>query len=266
MRSRPCARALAGRARAHPGLADALRGCARARGHAGAVCAPTLNPPLWELGHVGWFQEWWIARNRERGLGVRVRPGARARRRRCCAGADCLVRLQPRAAPQPLGAAAAGRGMPRRGYLAGTLAQTLDAAGRSCRRDAGDDALYFFRLVALHEEMHAEAGVLHGARLGVPLSARMPTASARAPPPAEMRSACAGIPAGLRRAGLRLRQRAGRRTQCALATFEIDAAAGDLGALPAFRRGRRLRGAALVEPTRRLGLAAQPAGPRRDRD
>ena len=21
---------------------------------------PELNPPLWELGHVGWFQEWWI--------------------------------------------------------------------------------------------------------------------------------------------------------------------------------------------------------------
>ena len=25
-----------------------------------------LNPPLWELGHVGWFQDYWIARNPER--------------------------------------------------------------------------------------------------------------------------------------------------------------------------------------------------------
>ncbi len=21
-----------------------------------------LNPPLWELGHIGWFQAWWLAR------------------------------------------------------------------------------------------------------------------------------------------------------------------------------------------------------------
>ncbi|MDP3168853.1 MAG: hypothetical protein Q8M91_00780, partial [Polaromonas sp.] len=23
---------------------------------------PVINPPLWEVGHVGWFQEWWIGR------------------------------------------------------------------------------------------------------------------------------------------------------------------------------------------------------------
>ena len=22
-----------------------------------------LNPPLWELGHIGWFQTWWLGRN-----------------------------------------------------------------------------------------------------------------------------------------------------------------------------------------------------------
>ena len=32
----------------------------------------TLNPPLWELGHIGWFQEFWIARNPLRFAG----PGA----------------------------------------------------------------------------------------------------------------------------------------------------------------------------------------------
>ena len=25
--------------------------------------AMTVNLPLWELGHVGWFEEFWIARN-----------------------------------------------------------------------------------------------------------------------------------------------------------------------------------------------------------
>src|SRR5204863_8088260 len=37
---------------------------------------PTVNPPLWEWGHVAWFQEWWIARNRQRALGTKADPGA----------------------------------------------------------------------------------------------------------------------------------------------------------------------------------------------
>ena len=28
-----------------------------------------LNPPLWELGHIGWFQEYWIGRNPARAQG-----------------------------------------------------------------------------------------------------------------------------------------------------------------------------------------------------
>ncbi len=35
---------------------------------------PTLNPPLWELGHIGWFQDRWLARNPQRRLGVRADP------------------------------------------------------------------------------------------------------------------------------------------------------------------------------------------------
>ena len=33
-----------------------------------------LNPPLWELGHIAWFQEYWIARNRQRAAGVLCDP------------------------------------------------------------------------------------------------------------------------------------------------------------------------------------------------
>ena len=33
-----------------------------------------LNPPLWEAGHVAWFQDYWVARNRQRGRGVRADP------------------------------------------------------------------------------------------------------------------------------------------------------------------------------------------------
>lgn len=48
-----------------------------------------LNPPLWELGHIGWFQEFWIASNLERALGERANPDV-ARRRPGRAGADAL--------------------------------------------------------------------------------------------------------------------------------------------------------------------------------
>src|SRR3954467_9846477 len=33
-----------------------------------------INPPLWELGHIGWFQEYWISRNMQRGRGERCDP------------------------------------------------------------------------------------------------------------------------------------------------------------------------------------------------
>ena len=44
-----------------------------------------INLPLWELGHIGWFEEFWLSRNTERGLGLAcdrstTRIGVAARR------------------------------------------------------------------------------------------------------------------------------------------------------------------------------------------
>ena len=42
---------------------------------------PELNPPVWELGHIGWFQEHWVARNLQRSheeLAAHVTPEASA--------------------------------------------------------------------------------------------------------------------------------------------------------------------------------------------
>src|SRR5437868_8335804 len=35
-----------------------------------------VDPPLWLAGHIGWFSEWWIARNTQRAFGADcpVRP------------------------------------------------------------------------------------------------------------------------------------------------------------------------------------------------
>ncbi len=116
--------------------------------------ADELNPPLWELGHVAWFQEFWIGRNQQRELGIHD-DANHARLPSIVAEADSLYNsstvphearwhlplLEPEAC---------------RDFLAKTLNQTLDLLAQ-----AGDceDALYFFRLALFHEAMHLEAAV-----------------------------------------------------------------------------------------------------------
>ena len=123
-----------------------------------------LNPPVWEWGHIAWFQEWWIARNRQRSLGVRCDP-AHERPPSVLAGADALYdssNVPHRTRWElPLPDAAGTRAYLAR-VLDTTLAQ-LDALGP----DAGHDELYFFRLVALHEAMHAEAAAYMARTLGI---------------------------------------------------------------------------------------------------
>jgi iron(II)-dependent oxidoreductase len=130
----------------------------------GIPYAPELNPPLWELGHIAWFQEWWIARNRDRGRGAACEPDA-AREPSLLPQADGWYdssRVAHRTRWElPLPDAKATRD-----YLAGTLAQTL-ALLDALPPDAGDEALYFFRLAAMHEAMHAEAATYMAQNLGV---------------------------------------------------------------------------------------------------
>jgi iron(II)-dependent oxidoreductase len=66
-----------------------------------------------------------------------------------------------------------------RAYLADTLAQTLGLL-EGLGDAPGDDALYFFRLVALHEQMHAEAAVYMADALGVDLEPQARAALPRA--------------------------------------------------------------------------------------
>jgi gamma-glutamyl hercynylcysteine S-oxide synthase len=134
--------------------------------HPGVPYAEERNPPLWELGHVAWFQEWWIGRNRQRALGVRCDP-EHARPPALLAQADAwydssrVAHRRRWELPLPDGDAT-------RDYLARTLAQTLELLA-ALPADAGDDALYFYRLVALHEMMHAEASAYMAQGLGIPL-------------------------------------------------------------------------------------------------
>ena len=127
---------------------------------------PTLNLPLWELGHVGWFQEWWIARNPERQRGAAADPAA-PRLAPMRADADALYNSSR--------VAHASRwllALPDAAATRGDLARQLDATqALLVEMEADDDdALYFFRLVLLHEDMHHEAAIYMAQALGIPIT------------------------------------------------------------------------------------------------
>ena len=126
------------------------------------------NPPLWELGHIGWFQEWWIGRNMQRTSGGRCEP-AHAR----------LASIEPQAdrwwdssrvAHDTRWALDLPNANNIRAYLLDTLESTLELLEKT---DDSDDALYFYRLALFHEDMHAEAFVYMAQTLGLKFEAPM---------------------------------------------------------------------------------------------
>jgi gamma-glutamyl hercynylcysteine S-oxide synthase len=131
----------------------------------------SVNPPLWEWGHIAWFQEYWIGRNRQRGLGSACEP-EHQRLAPLLPQADAFYdssRVAHRTRWElPLPDAAGTRA-----YLSETFAQTLQSLER-LPEDASDGDLYFFRLVALHEAMHAEAATYMARALAVPLIVPLP--------------------------------------------------------------------------------------------
>ena len=136
----------------------------------------SVNPPLWELGHIGWFQEWWIGRNMQRAQGQRCEP-AHTR----------LASIEPNAdrwwdSTNVTHSTRWQLDLPNadhiRAYLLDTLESTLELLDKA---DDSDDALYFYRLCLFHEDMHAEAFVHMAQTLGLKLDAPMQQAFTPAP-------------------------------------------------------------------------------------
>jgi ergothioneine biosynthesis protein EgtB len=127
---------------------------------------PQFNPPLWELGHIGWFQSYWMARQpeAERRRGWDADPTA-PRLPAARANADALYDSShvPHATrwALPLPDADATRA-----ELAQQLAQSLALIDGLAHDDR---ALYFARLVLLHEDMHHEAALYMAQSLGLPI-------------------------------------------------------------------------------------------------
>ncbi len=124
-----------------------------------------LNPPLWELGHVGWFQEYWTTRNPEQALGLQAdplcqrRPGVRA-------DADALYNSATVAHQHrwvlPL---------PNASQTLDDLHQQLELSLAQLQQTPDDDTgLYFHRLALFHEDMHHEAGLTMAQALGIAIN------------------------------------------------------------------------------------------------
>ena len=121
-----------------------------------------LNLPLWELGHIGWFADWWIARYPERGRGTAADPDA-PRLPPCLPGADELYNSSA--------VAHASRwtlNLPDAGAVRAELQASLDhTLVRLDQAQEDDQGLYFFRLALFHEDMHTEAATYMAQTLGI---------------------------------------------------------------------------------------------------
>ena len=134
---------------------------------------PVLNPPLWELGHIAWFAEWFILREASGS-----HPGEAHGHSLLARGDDWFdSNTVPHRARWTLDLPGAGA---LKTYCREVLDRSLDRLERlGCDSD-DDAALYPYRLVLAHEDMHGEALLYTLQTLGVAPPASSP-AGAQAP-------------------------------------------------------------------------------------
>ena len=131
---------------------------------------PGMNPPLWEWGHIAWFQEWWTVRNRQRHMGSRSASASAGFYASLLSDADLLYNSSEVAHDSRWALALPGLAGTQ-DYLAQVLQRSLDhlKAAQATSPSVGDEDLYFWRLVLQHEDMHNEASVYMAQDLGLPL-------------------------------------------------------------------------------------------------
>ena len=134
-------------------------------------------PPIWLAGHIGWFAEWWIARNTQRAFGIDC-PLRPTRLAAIDPQADDSWNPQQGAADQPWSAGLPDLGQTK-AYLLETLESTLELLERAAETDAG---LYFYRLALFHEDLRGEQLVVMAQTLGLPIGVELaPAPPAREP-------------------------------------------------------------------------------------
>lgn len=124
---------------------------------------PELTPPLWLLGHIGWYQERWVARNVQRHRGRRADPHAP---RLASIEPDSDRWYDPANAPPDSRWLLDLPGVFNiKRYLADAIDITLELLERT---PDSDDELYFFRLALFHEDLQAESLARMAQVLGLP--------------------------------------------------------------------------------------------------
>ncbi|PKO30230.1 MAG: hypothetical protein CVU36_09750 [Betaproteobacteria bacterium HGW-Betaproteobacteria-9] len=184
-------------------------------------CTPELNLPLWELGHIGWFADWWLARNPQRHLGVNADPQApRNPARQAARGVDAdalynssLVAHDTRWQLDLPDADAV------RADLAASLGDTLALLADAPEDDTG---LYFFRLALFHEDMHAEAAVYMAQTLGFDPLLHLPADTTTVQRPKALRVAATDCTLGRSGPGFAFDNELGAHA-VSVGAFEIDA-------------------------------------------
>jgi ergothioneine biosynthesis protein EgtB len=125
-----------------------------------------VDPPLWLVGHAGWFQEYWVSRNVQRQRGeaadaTRLRLASIEPRADDCFDPSCHDRVQRWRLQLPDAAAL-------RQFLAETLEATLDLLAGAEDSDAG---LYVYRLALLQEDRLCESLAVAAQALQLPATA-----------------------------------------------------------------------------------------------
>jgi gamma-glutamyl hercynylcysteine S-oxide synthase len=101
----------------------------------------TVNPPLWEIGHVAWFQEFWLLRH------LRKRRTVRDDSDRLYNSSDIAHDNRWELL------------LPSRAETLTYMEEILDRCVEAIdgKRELSEDERYFFLLTSFHETMHAEA-------------------------------------------------------------------------------------------------------------
>ena len=113
----------------------------------------TLNPPLWELGHIAWFVDHWIFGDANRGFND-------------VAAYDALYDSSHVAHDTRWGLP-----LPNLAKTKALMQASLDKilAKLAAEDSDSDETLYFYRLALFHEDMHAEAAIYSAEFLEIPI-------------------------------------------------------------------------------------------------
>jgi ergothioneine biosynthesis protein EgtB len=126
-----------------------------------------LTPPLWLLGHAGWYQERWVPRNVQRHRGESADPEA-----------PRLASIEPNSDRwyDPANAPHDSRWLldlpslfSTKRYIIDTMDITLELLEHM---EEGDDDLYFFRLALFYEDLLGETLAHMAQTLGLPSAGR----------------------------------------------------------------------------------------------